>query len=122
MSNTSCDAAGYVSDRSLGAGATTLHRSYTYDPITGRLSSLKASSASGLLQDESISYDLLGNVRRTTDGITGQRSCSDYDDLSRLAHAWTSDSDCTDAAAPHDTSPVSYDLTYHLVPPARSSG
>ena len=121
VSNTRYDAQSRVTQRTLGtgsgAGTAALTRGYTYDPTTGRQTRLTTTSPSsggaGLVQDDQILYDPVGNVSRVTD-LLGQRQCNTYDGLNRLVHAWTSSTNCTDENAPSDPGTAPYDLRYTL--------
>ena len=80
----------------------TAYRSYSYDPVTGRLTHLNAQAAStpSVLQETDYHYDPAGNIVKVSDLLeqygpgsgTDDTQCLSYDYLRRLTSAWTPDS------------------------------
>jgi len=76
------DAAGRVTQETNGA--ITTYR--TFDPAMGRLTALTSSVLGlGATQNLGYSYDLVGNLQRRTDNLSGQTESFAYDELNRLA-------------------------------------
>jgi RHS repeat-associated protein len=111
VTGTGYDRLGRVSTRELGP----VQRSYTYAPVTGRLSLLQATVGDAVVQADAFAYDNSGQLQHTHDGVSGQYQCNSYDDLHRLTHAWTTSVACTDGAGPDRVfGPAPYDVRYAL--------
>ncbi|MEG3629718.1 RHS repeat-associated core domain-containing protein [Streptomyces poriticola] len=103
-----------------GSGAT-VNRAYTYHDAdgTGLLSTVQSTTTVGgtteQVQDDTFTRDLGGQLVDAHDALTGQSECFAYDELNRLARAWTTqDTDgCAGAATPDLGSALDpYDTAY----------
>ncbi|MFG2355542.1 RHS repeat-associated core domain-containing protein [Streptomyces sp. NPDC048521] len=96
IDSTGFDTVGRLTDRTYGTPATTTttaRRSYTYDDTngTGWLKNITSTtSTKGTVQNDDYRRDNDGQTTDLADRITGQHQCFSYDELNRLARAWTS--------------------------------
>ncbi|HEX6682771.1 MAG TPA: RHS repeat-associated core domain-containing protein [Candidatus Limnocylindrales bacterium] len=84
------------------------YRSFSYDPVTGRLSHLNAQAAStpDVLMETDYGYDAAGNITKISDLLEqygpaaglDDTQCFSHDYLRRLTAAWTPDSNSCTAA------------------------
>ena len=100
VTSTIFDNLGRVTRRNMTTGSANevaFARDYAYDGTTGRVSSIKGgwdtavSTAGGetWFQDETLTYDAIGNPTSVLDQTTGVRECFRYDSWQRLTRAWT---------------------------------
>ena len=75
------DALGHITSETLGNGLTT---TTTYDAASGTLSSLLTSGSAGTAQNESFTFDVLGNLLSRSDNLQGITETFNYDILNRL--------------------------------------
>jgi RHS repeat-associated protein len=110
VNSTSFDALGRLTGRRW-ASASGPSRGYGYDQLNRLTSTVTNIGGTGWQND---TYTYTGpDLTRTTDTLAGQRQCYTYDDLRRLNHAWTTNTDCTDPANPNRTyGPSPYDQTW----------
>lgn len=111
---------GQLTRRDLGgAGAT--RRTYTWED-TGqrRLTGIAATTGADTttpttVQNDTYSYDPVGNITRALDHTTGQSQCSTYDTHSWLAASWTTGAaDCAGGVAAADgTGPDPFSQQFH---------
>ena len=93
--NTYVSASSYTTNGSLSTqtlGTTSISRTLTYEPDTGRLATLKAGAggSSTNRQNLTYAYDAVSNVTSITDGNNAnQRQCFQYDQRNRLLRGFT---------------------------------
>ncbi|MFE5968952.1 RHS repeat-associated core domain-containing protein [Streptomyces sp. NPDC056463] len=96
IDSTGFDSLGRLTDRTYGTTATTgttARRTYAYDDAngTGWLKNITATtSTKGTVQNDDYLRDNAGQTIDLADRITGQHQCSTFDELNRVARAWTS--------------------------------
>jgi RHS repeat-associated protein len=110
---TTFDQAGKLTGRQWNTTTGGPKRTYGYDALD-RLASITTTTGATPTTVQNDAYTYAGvNLARVTDTVSGQRECYAYDDVRRLAHAWTTNVDCTDAAAPNRTfGPGPYDQSW----------
>ncbi|MFE5614083.1 RHS repeat-associated core domain-containing protein [Streptomyces sp. NPDC056524] len=92
------DTLGRLTGRTYGTAATTgttARRTYGYDDAsgTGWLRNITTTtSTQGTVQNDDYSRDTGGRITGLADRLSGQHQCYDYDELSRLSRAWTTQS------------------------------
>jgi RHS repeat-associated protein len=118
------DRVGRLNARGYGAAGgpdATVSRAYTFNDTngSGALSNIRTTVTTGttteVAQDDTFTRDLGDRISGVTDGVTHQSECYTYDELDRLAHAWTTQAadGCTGAAAPDLSGTLDpYDTTY----------
>ncbi|MGW4563632.1 RHS repeat-associated core domain-containing protein [Streptomyces sp. NPDC004561] len=117
------DRLGRLDARTFDTGGTdaTVNRAYTFDDSngSGALADISTTVTAGgttkVAQDDTFTRDLSGQLTGVTDGVTKQSECYAYDELNRLAHAWTTEAadGCTGAATPDLSSSLDpYDTRY----------
>ncbi|MFI8105819.1 RHS repeat-associated core domain-containing protein [Streptomyces sp. NPDC086023] len=118
---TDYDTVGRLTGRTYGTTATTgttARRTYGYDDATGTgwLKNITTTtSTKGTVQNDEYLRDAGGRITGLTDTLSGQHQCYDYDELSRLTRAWTTQSStaCTGPFAPDLATGVDpYQLDY----------
>lgn len=78
------DAEGRVTQETLGNGVTSTH---TYNAQNGRLTSIQANGPNGSVQNQTYTYDSIGNLTARTDAHLASNETFTYDDLNRLTGA-----------------------------------
>jgi RHS repeat-associated protein len=120
VSSTTFTAEARIASRSLsgGDGALAFVRGYTWDLPTGRLKTMTATQNGVALQSESLTYDVAGNVVANSHDRPGtsddQTECFGYDDINRLATAFTNSTAgaTSSCAAASSGGPSPYNMTY----------
>jgi RHS repeat-associated protein len=100
VAETSYDKTGDLIQQLLGASGSRVARDLAWNEATGRLDAITTmtgadTAAPATVQDDSYTYDPVGNVLSIVDAVAapaGQAQCFDYDDLRRLVAAWTTTS------------------------------
>ena len=88
------DSAALVGALRAAGEATPLERSYTYESTTQRLSTVTTTlNGATTLEDDTYTWLAAGALGRVTSAAVADRtsfaSCTTYDELGRLRHAWT---------------------------------
>jgi len=114
---------GEITSRVMGTAGTTgsLHRAYTRNAATGRLTTQTATSPaptsgtpSANVQNDAYTYNPVGDVTVIHDQVAGQRQCFTYDSYDRLTAANTTDSTSTCTYTSTGTAPYTSGYTYDL--------
>lgn len=101
---------------STNAGATPLTRAYTWETNTQRLATVRTTLGSTLIEDDSYTWYAGGPLWKVLSAAVPGRnafaSCTTYDALARLKHAWTAPSGCTDAVTSVGSEPGAFNRSW----------
>ncbi|MFZ1452185.1 MAG: hypothetical protein WAT20_05745, partial [Ferruginibacter sp.] len=103
--------------RGAAGEATPLERSYTYESTTQRLSTVTTTlNGATMLEDDTYTWLAAGALGRVTSAAVADRtsfaSCTTYDELGRLRHAWTGAVGCTDTVTTVGSQPGGYNTSW----------
>lgn len=103
--------------RGAAGEATPLERSYTYESTTQRLSTVTTTlNGATTLEDDTYTWLAAGALGQVTSAAVVDRtsfvSCTTYDELGRLRHAWTGAVGCTDSVAAVGSQPGGFNSSW----------